>query len=132
MASLRAKSMNWSMIAFMSSMSATIPFCVAASTRPSSISASRRSRASGVRRSCEIPARNVVRSRSSFLRLSFIRLKAAATARTSEGPDSGTGAGSPPLPRSSAARASRARGRFRRQAMRAVATMAIATPASIQ
>ena len=97
-ASLRVKSMNWSMIAFMSSRSSTMPRCVSASTLAPSISTSRRRRESGVRRSWEMPARNVARSRSLLRRSSFIWLNARATARISDGPVSGTAGGSPPWP----------------------------------
>ncbi len=130
-ASLLMKSMNWSMMALICATSPIIAARVAGSTRGSSISTSRRRRASGVRRSCETPARNVARSRWLFCRPSFISLKALATARTSAGPVSSRGGGSPPLPRFTAARASSASGRVSFHTMKNVARIAMKSPATL-
>ena len=80
------------MIRSISSMSATMPACAAASP---CISTPSRSRASGVRRSCETPASNSARSRSICDRFASIALKRRLTATISLGPVSGNGDGVP-------------------------------------
>ncbi len=75
------------MILSISSMSATMPSLKVGSA---DISTPRRRRASGVRRSCEMPARIRVRLASAVLRSLAIWLKALARARISAAPSSGT------------------------------------------
>ena len=84
------------MMRSISSMSATIPVRSASSRVP--ISTPRRSRASGVRRSCDTPASSTARSCSICRRLAVIVLKPRLTAAISEGPDSGSGGGVSPRP----------------------------------
>ena len=86
----RAKSRNWPMILSISSMSALMPSRKAASAL---ISAARRKRVSGVRRSCEMPARMRARSSSRRARSLDIWLKACVTLRISPGPVSVSGCG---------------------------------------
>ena len=84
------------MIRSISSMSATMPARVASSR--ALISTPRRSRASGVRRSCETPASSSARSCSSWRRLAAIRLTPRLSVAISDGPCSGSGGGVSPRP----------------------------------
>ena len=84
------------MIRSISSMSSIMPARVASSR--ASISMPRRSRASGVRRSCETPASSSARSCSSWRRFAIIRLKPRFRLAISDGPVSGSGGGVSPRP----------------------------------
>ena len=84
------------MIRSMSSMSAVMPLLSCGSAP--AISSPRRRRASGVRRSCETPARISARSSSRRARSRAIWLKACETVWISAGPDSSSGAGNPAAP----------------------------------
>ena len=99
------------MIRSISSMSSTMPARVASSR--ASISMPSRSRASGVRRSCETPASSSARSCSSWRRLAAIRLTPRFSATISEGPFSGSGGGVSPRPTRSTVAASSRSGRAR-------------------
>src|SRR5438034_8854 len=92
----RAKSRNWLMIRSIASMSSTMP-CRASSSCVST-SMPRRSRASGVRRSCETPARSSARSSSIRRRLESISLNPRLRLTISDGPFSGRGGGDMPRP----------------------------------
>ena len=97
------------------SMSVVMPARSGSSAPLISSASLRRDR--GVRRSCEIPASTIVRSRSMPARSLVMRLKAAATVRNSRGPSSGRGSGVKPLPTRRAALASADSGPAMRDAM---------------
>ena len=92
------------MMRSISSMSVTI--AVTSLSGAPDISMPSRSRASGVRKSCDTPARISARSSSMRARLPVIWLKARATTAISCGPLSACGGGVSPLPTMRAARAS--------------------------
>ncbi|MCY1215906.1 hypothetical protein D9M72_277630 [compost metagenome] len=96
------------MIASICSMSAIMASRVGVSI--GDISVSSRSRVSGVRRSCEMPASITTRSSSSWRRSCTIWLKLWLASATSLAPRSGSGGGSPPLPIARAALARRLSG----------------------
>ena len=117
--STRAKSRNWLMMRSISSMSVIMPSLVDASLPL--ISMPSRMRDSGVRRSCDTPARISARSSSRRARSRDIWLKARVSVATSVGPVSSMGAGCRPWPISMAAWDKALSGRLRRETIRPAA-----------
>jgi len=109
-------------------MSASTWAASSALGRRTSISTASRSRASGVRRSCDTPASSTVRAASSSSTSRAISLKRRLKAAISRGPVSGRRSGVCPRPSDSAACCRRASGRVVRRASHHAAASDRASP----